>query len=59
MPNFEKIPDMCVKMIRRVNDEDGIKVCVYIIPLPTAMDSLYRCFSQLSSANQGVSLSRD
>lgn len=26
MPNFEKIPDMCVKMIRRVNDEDGIKV---------------------------------
>lgn len=27
MPNFEKIPDMCVKMIRRVNDEDGIKVC--------------------------------
>ena len=26
-PDFNKIPDMCVKMIRRVNDEDGIKVC--------------------------------
>ena len=25
-PDFNKIPDMCVKMIRRVNDEDGIKV---------------------------------
>ena len=59
MPNFEKIPDMCVKMIRRVNDEDGIKVCVYIIPLPAAMDNLYRCFSQLSSANRGISLFRD
>lgn len=28
MPNFDKIPDMCVKMIRRVNDEDSIKVSV-------------------------------
>ena len=25
-PEFEKIPEMCVKMIRRVNDEEGIKV---------------------------------
>ena len=25
-PDFEKIPEMCVKMIRRVNDEEGIKV---------------------------------
>jgi len=24
---FPKIPEMCVKMIRRVNDEEGIKVC--------------------------------
>ena len=24
--DFDKIPDMCVKMIRRVNDEEGIKV---------------------------------
>ena len=23
---FEKVPEMCVKMIRRVNDEEGIKV---------------------------------
>ena len=23
---FEKIPEMCVRMIRRVNDEEGIKV---------------------------------
>lgn len=27
-PDFNKIPDMCVKMIRRVNDEDGIKKLV-------------------------------
>ncbi|XP_052774333.1 nipped-B-like protein A isoform X2 [Mya arenaria] len=27
-PDFPKIPDMCVKMIRRVNDEDGIKKLV-------------------------------
>jgi hypothetical protein len=25
-PDFAKIPDMCVKMIRRVGDEEGIKV---------------------------------
>lgn len=25
--DFNKIPEMCVKMIRRVNDEEGIKVC--------------------------------
>ena len=24
--DFTKIPEMCVKMIRRVNDEEGIKV---------------------------------
>lgn len=24
--DFHRIPDMCVKMIRRVNDEEGIKV---------------------------------
>lgn len=28
-PDFHKITEMCVKMIRRVNDEEGIKVCVY------------------------------
>lgn len=27
-PDFHKITEMCVKMIRRVNDEEGIKVCV-------------------------------
>ena len=25
-PTFSKITEMCVKMIRRVNDEEGIKV---------------------------------
>jgi len=25
-PDFPKIPEMCVKMIRRVNDEEGIRV---------------------------------
>ncbi len=27
-PEFKKIPEMCVKMIRRVNDEEGIKKLV-------------------------------
>ena len=38
-PEFKKIPEMCVKMIRRVNDEEGIKVrdflhykCQVILP---------------------------
>ena len=26
--HFEKIPEMCVRMIRRVNDEEGIKKLV-------------------------------
>lgn len=29
-PDFDKIPEMCVKMIRRVNDEEGIKVCMSV-----------------------------
>lgn len=28
-PGFHKITEMCVKMIRRVNDEEGIKVCLF------------------------------
>jgi cohesin loading factor subunit SCC2 len=27
-PEFDKIPEICVKMIRRVNDEDGIRKLV-------------------------------
>lgn len=27
-PNFVKIPEICVKMIRRINDEEGIKKLV-------------------------------
>lgn len=30
-PDFHKITEMCVKMIRRVNDEEGIKVCFYVL----------------------------
>lgn len=30
-PDFHKITEMCVKMIRRVNDEEGIKVCFYFM----------------------------
>lgn len=29
LPDFHKITEMCVRMIRRVNDEEGIKVCSY------------------------------
>ena len=27
-PTFERIPEICVKMIKRVNDEEGIKKLV-------------------------------
>lgn len=27
-PDFAKIPEICVKMIRRINDEEGIKKLV-------------------------------
>lgn len=27
-PDFKKIPEICVKMIRRVNDEEGIQKLV-------------------------------
>lgn len=30
-PGFHKITEMCVKMIRRVNDEEGIKVCLFFV----------------------------
>lgn len=38
-PTFPKITEMCVKMIRRVNDEEGIKVELKCIP----WDFSYRC----------------
>lgn len=28
-PTFSKITEMCVRMIRRVNDEEGIKVWIH------------------------------
>lgn len=31
LPDFHKITEMCVRMIRRVNDEEGIKVSVFHI----------------------------
>ena len=47
-PDFEKIPEMCVKMIRRVNDEEGIKVRR---PLPAInhrdFDALYGTFNYI------------
>lgn len=30
-PDFHKITEMCVKMIRRVNDEEGIKAGVFVV----------------------------
>lgn len=30
-PGFHKITEMCVKMIRRVNDEEGIKVRLFVV----------------------------
>ena len=32
-PTFSKITEMCVRMIRRVNDEEGIKVWIHSINL--------------------------
>lgn len=40
-PDFHKITEMCVKMIRRVNDEEGIKVCVVVF----FVNSAFNCFS--------------
>ncbi len=39
-PDFHKITEMCVKMIRRVNDEEGIKVCVYFGLLQVCLQCL-------------------
>jgi cohesin loading factor subunit SCC2 len=31
-PEFPKIPEICVKMIRRVNDEEGkLLICMFFI----------------------------
>ncbi|VDP90237.1 unnamed protein product [Echinostoma caproni] len=36
-PDFSRIPEICVKMIRRVNDEEGIKVSLWRIVLISVM----------------------
>lgn len=50
--DFEKIPEMCVKMIRRVNDEEGIKVMslsVVVIVYSTNVCNVvfYQCIDYL------------
>lgn len=32
-PDFEKIPEMCVKMIARIDDEETIKVSAILLKL--------------------------
>ena len=36
-PEFEKVPEMCVSMIRRVNDRDGVKVGGQLLPSSPSM----------------------
>ena len=36
-PDFSKIDEICVKIMKRINDEEGIKVCIKYI-------YLYYCF---------------
>lgn len=43
-PTFSKITEMCVKMIRRVNDEEGIKVWISYIYLSFFFTFIYFLF---------------
>lgn len=43
-PTFPKITEMCVKMIRRVNDEEGIKVGQVFFSLQVTYFSTFSYF---------------
>ena len=51
-PEFPKIPEMCVRMIRRVNDEEGIKVTFLSEIKSFQCDNLWEnCTSMYDSYN--------
>ena len=31
MPNFPKLTDCHIKLLRRINDEEGIKVSIFVV----------------------------
>ena len=40
-PNFSKIDEICVKIMKRINDEEGIKVCIEALLLHAYVYSIY------------------
>lgn len=65
-PDFNKIPDMCVKMIRRVNDEDGIKKLVndvfqtmWFTPLSTRDKDSPKLIQRVVNITEVVAASKD
>lgn len=46
-PTFTKITEMCVRMIRRVNDEEGIKVWIHLVNLHLFSLHYLNCFETL------------
>ncbi|XP_060588229.1 nipped-B-like protein B isoform X3 [Ruditapes philippinarum] len=65
-PDFNKIPDMCVKMIRRVNDEDGIKKLVnevfqtmWFTPLSSREKDSSKLIQRVVNITEVVAASKD
>ncbi|XP_053394741.1 nipped-B-like protein isoform X2 [Mercenaria mercenaria] len=65
-PDFNKIPDMCVKMIRRVNDEDGIKKLVnevfqtmWFTPLSSREKDSTKLIQRVVNITEVVAASKD
>lgn len=65
-PDFNKIPDMCVKMIRRVNDEDGIKKLVnevfqtmWFTPLSSREKDSAKLIQRVVNITEVVAASKD
>lgn len=65
-PEFNKIPEMCVKMIRRVNDEEGIKKLVnevfqlmWFTPLGTREASSDKLVQKVMNITDVVAAAKD
>ncbi|GFS10541.1 nipped-B-like protein [Elysia marginata] len=65
-PDFNKIPEMCVKMIRRVNDEEGIKKLVnevfqlmWFTPLGTREASSEKLVQKVMNITDVVAAAKD
>lgn len=65
-PEFAKVPEMCVKMIRRVNDEEGIKKLVndvfqtmWFCPISTRERDSNRLLQKVMNITDVVAASKD